>query len=243
MNSNGPATPPHDPPEHAMLAAEYALGVLDAQARREAERRIAQDPAFASEVAAWEARLATMLDEAAPVAPPEHAWPRIRATLGHGANAQKSAPRASLWQSLPFWRLAGATGFAFAAAAMVYIAVQRPPETVSGAPYAAAIRRDDGSPAYTATLDMQRGMMVVMPLGGGTADASRVPELWLIPADGKPRSLGVIERDGAMTMRLPDALRKVAAGAMLAVSMEPPGGSPTGSPTGPVMAQGRIVRI
>ncbi|TKR33475.1 hypothetical protein FCE95_04030 [Luteimonas gilva] len=243
MNSNGPATPPHDPPEHAMLAAEYALGVLDAQARREAERRIAEDPAFAAEVAAWEARLATMLDEAEPVAPPERVWPRIRATLGHDANEKKSAPRASLWQSLPFWRLAGATGFAFAAAAMVYIAVQRPPETVSGAPYVAAIRRDDGSAAYSATLDMQRGMMVVMPLGDGSVDASRVPELWLIPADGKPRSLGVIKRDGAMTMHLPAPLRDMADGAMLAVSMEPPGGSPTGSPTGPVMAQGRIVRI
>ena len=103
--------------------------------------------------------------------------------------------------------------------------------------------RQDGSPAYSATIDMQRGMVVVMPLGGGSIDASRVPELWLIPADGKPRSLGLIKRDGAMTMRLPAALRGMAAGAMLAVSMEPPGGSPTGLPTGPVMAKGRIERV
>lgn len=243
MNSNGPASPPHDPPEHAMLAAEYALGVLDAQARREAERRIAEDPAFAAEVAAWEARLATMLDEAEPVSPPERVWPRIRAALGYGTTTKRDAPRASLWQSLPFWRLAGATGFAFATAAMVYIAVLRPPQPSAGAPYVAAIVRDDGSPAYSATIDMQRGMVVVMPLGVGSVDASRVPELWLIPADGKPRSLGLIKRDGAMTMRLPAALRGMAAGAMLAVSMEPPGGSPTGLPTGPVMAKGRIERV
>ncbi len=242
MNSNGP-TPPHDPPEHAMLAAEYALGVLDAQASRVAERRIAQDPVFAAEVAAWQERLATMLDEAEPVAPPARVWPRIRATLGHDATERTPAARPSLWRSLPFWRIAGSAGFAFAAAAMVYIAVQRPPEAGAGAPHVAAIRRDDGSAAYTATIDMQRGMVVVMPLGGGTADTSRVPQLWLIPADGKPRSLGLLRRDRAMTMRLPNALRDVAAGAMLAVSMEPPGGSPTGLPTGPVMASGRIVRI
>lgn len=244
MNSNGPAPPPQGPPEHALQAAEYALGVLDAQARREAERRIADDPAFAAEVAAWEARLAPMLDEAVPVAPPDRAWPRIQASLGHAASPEKTrGPRASLWRSLPFWRTAGAAGFAFAAAAMVYIAVQRPPRIPASAPYVAAIVRDDGSAAYSATLDMQRGMLVVMPMGGATADAARVPELWLIPADGKPRSLGVIRRDGAMMLPMPAALRDMAAGAMLAVTMEPPGGSPTGLPTGPVMAKGRIERV
>lgn len=242
MNSNGPA-PPHDPPEHELLAAEYALGVLDAQARREAERRIAQDPAFAAEVAAWEARLAPMLDEAAPAAPPDRVWPRIQATLGHAAAEKPREPRASLWRSLPFWRTAGAAGFAFAAAAVVFIAVQRPPQIPASAPYVAAIVRDDGSAAYSATLDMQRGMLVVMPMGGATVDATRVPELWLIPADGKPRSLGVIRRDGAMMLPMPAALRDMAAGAMLAVTMEPPGGSPTGLPTGPVMAKGRIEQV
>lgn len=244
MNSNGPATPPHDPPEHALQAAEYALGVLDAQARREAERRIANDPAFAAEVAAWEARLAPLLEEAAPVAPPDRVWPRIQASLGHAApSVNPRETRASLWRSLPFWRTAGAAGFAFAAAAMVYIAVQRPPQPAPGAPYVAAIMRDDGSPAFTATIDMQRSTVVVMPLGGAMADATRVPQLWLIPADGKPRSLGVIRRDAAMTLRLSAELRDMASGAMLAVSMEPPGGSPTGLPTGPVMAKGRIERV
>ncbi len=243
MNSTGPTMPPHDPPERDTLAAEYVLGVLDAQARREVERRIAREPALAAEVAAWEARLAPMLDDVAPVSAPAHIWPRIRATLGHDAPARAAASR-SLWESLPFWRSVGAAGFAMAAAAVVFIAVQRPPPAPAGKPMVVAIRHDDGSPAYTATFDMQRSMLVLMPLdGGGTGDDGRVPELWLIPSGGTPQSLGVIDRKNAMMMRLPARLRDAIAGGVMAVTMEPAGGSPTGQPTGPMIAKGDIVGI
>lgn len=242
MNSHGPALPPHDPPEHELLAAEYALGVLDATARREAERRIAAEPAFAAEVAAWQARLAPMLDEIAPVPAPARVWPRIRAALGHDAQARAAKSR-SLWDSLPFWRGVGATGFAMAAAVVLYVALQRPPVAPTPAPYVVAIRHDDGSPAYTATLDAQRTSLVLVPLRSNAGDAGRVPELWLIPAGGKPQSLGVIDRSSAMVLRLPAALRDAAVGGVIAVTLEPPGGAPNGVPTGPVIAKGNIVGI
>jgi anti-sigma-K factor RskA len=66
----------------------------------------------------------------------------------------------------------------------------------------------------------------------------------VIPGDGVPRSLGVINRGGETAITLPAALRTVtAAGATLAVSLEPAGGSPTGKPTGPVIAAGKINKI
>jgi anti-sigma-K factor RskA len=71
-----------------------------------------------------------------------------------------------------------------------------------------------------------------------------VPELWLIPADGVPRSLGVIGLGGTQRVTLaPTLLELVADGAVLAVSLEPVGGSPTGAPTGPVIATGRLTAI
>lgn len=243
MNSNGPALPPHDPPERDTLAAEYVLGLLDAQARREAKRRIASEPDFAAEVAAWEARLAPMLEEIAPVPAPARAWPRILSALGRAAPL-RATKRPSLWDSLPFWRGVGATGFAMAAAAFVFIAVQRPPAAPTGKPMVVAIRHDDGSAAYTATFDAQRSMLVLMPLDGSAGDDGRVPQLWLIPSsDGKPRSLGVIDRRNAMMMRVPASMRDAFAGGVMAVSLEPLGGSPTGQPTGPVIAKGSIVGI
>jgi anti-sigma-K factor RskA len=77
-----------------------------------------------------------------------------------------------------------------------------------------------------------------------SADATREPELWLIPADGKPRPLGMLRADRAVTIKLPTDLAALTVGnAVLAVSLEPPGGSPTGSPTGPVIATGKLTSL
>ena len=89
------------------LAAEYALGVLDAAGRREAERRIARDPLFAREVAFWEARLTPLADGVAPVEPPAHLWGEVEQRLDFGARVRPGAATAEpagIWQKLAFWR-------------------------------------------------------------------------------------------------------------------------------------------
>ena len=84
--------------------------------------------------------------------------------------------------------------------------------------------------------------MTVNPAGmdaGGKA-----PELWVIPADGRPRSLGMIRERAAATMIVPVPMRAmIAGGVTLAVSLEPQGGSPTGQPTGPVVMSGTMSRV
>jgi anti-sigma-K factor RskA len=71
-----------------------------------------------------------------------------------------------------------------------------------------------------------------------------VPELWLIPADGKPRSLGLLRADRAVTITIPPNLMgQIVSNAVLAVSLEPLGGSPTGQPTGPVIASGKLTTL
>ena len=68
-----------------------------------------------------------------------------------------------------------------------------------------------------------------------------MPELWLLPADRPPVSLGLLEPAGDNRRPLtPEVERMLQAGAMLAVSLEPPGGSPTGQPTGPVVSTGKL---
>jgi anti-sigma-K factor RskA len=65
----------------------------------------------------------------------------------------------------------------------------------------------------------------------------------VIPAGGKPRSLGTMGDSKQMHMRLADAIASLMeSGATVAISVEPPGGSPTGSPTGPVIASGSLTR-
>lgn len=234
---------PHEPFESADLAGEYVLGVLDAAARRDASARIAADRAFAREVEAWEVRLAPLAADIAPVTPPARVWTRILATLGHAV----PAVRESLWDRVETWRRLAAAAFVVAATACViaWFVAQRPVETLpTPVPLVAVMATDDGKPAFVATVDRSSGDMVVTPVGAWT-DATHVPELWLIPPGAtKPLSLGVVGTSSAAAMRIPASLLAgLQVSATLAISVEPPGGSPTGQPTGPVVAKGSLARI
>jgi anti-sigma-K factor RskA len=214
-----------------LLAAEYALGVLAGTERAAAEQRVAREPAFAGLVTDWEQRLAPWAAEIAEVAPPPQLWDRIAGALP----AQTQA--GGLWQSIAFWRgLSFAAGALAAAclAALIYLG----PFTRQQ-PLVAAIE-GGGHRHFVATIDTRRGTVAVVP-AAFSADATRVPELWLVPPDGKPRAVGLLRADQTVTLTLPPELAALAKDdAVLAVSLEPPGGSTTGLPTGPVIATGKL---
>ena len=68
-------------------------------------------------------------------------------------------------------------------------------------------------------------------------------ELWALPAQGNPRSLGLVSADEKTMLKLVSiADHSLAEVPVLAVSLEPKGGSPTGAPTGPVLFTGRCVQ-
>jgi len=225
------------PPEPGSLAAEYVLGVLDAARRREVETRIARDRAFAREVAEWQTRLAPLVARIEPVEPPLYVWPRVR-------NAVFGVERRSRFDDVSFWRWLTAGAGAVAAAALVFAFTTRtPPAPTVVAPLVAAINLDDGKPAFVATIDRARGTMIVMPIAA-VIPAEKVPELWLIPPGDKPHSLGVVDIAHPVSITIPAALRDaVTLQAAVAISVEPRGGSPTGQPTGPVIAKGGIASL
>jgi anti-sigma-K factor RskA len=64
-------------------------------------------------------------------------------------------------------------------------------------------------------------------------------ELWDI-AGGPPRPLGLLPQNLGRAVALP-VTQLPPPGGVLAVSLEPPGGSPTGLPTGPVLYQGKVL--
>ncbi len=220
-----------------LIAAEYVLGVLGAAERREVELRLAQEPALASEVAFWEERLAGLTDAVAPVAPPQAAWSRIETAIG-------TAPRPpSVWQSLTFWRsfaIASATLAAASIAALVYIGlVPNAP-----APLMATLSGSAGQPNFVATVTATGNTLVIVPAALLTNDP-RAYELWLIPSgETRPRSLGLVQPGQPIRLDIPsDLAGRVTPDATLAVSLEPPGGSPTGLPTGPVVAAGKFSNL
>jgi anti-sigma-K factor RskA len=251
------------PDSDDLLAAEYVLGLLDAGSRRDAEIRLQREPAFAALVSAWEAYFSPWLEGIVPVEVPAELWPRIRAALWqHELPTRAAAPagKPSLWDRMSFWRGLAAGGFAVAAASLaaLLVTVRSVPEPVApppptqvvtapapvppAAPMTVSLRHDDGSTAYNAVVNPDTGVIVLVPVH--MPDDVRVPELWLIGDDGVPKSLGVIARDRAMQVRIPESVRKSAeANAVFAVSLEPEGGSPTGQPTGPVVASGNLTEL
>ncbi|MGH8183586.1 MAG: anti-sigma factor [Rhodanobacteraceae bacterium] len=242
----------HDTPEDGsedLRYAEYVLGVLDAGARAAIEREIAADPRAAAEVARWQQHLLPLAEDVPATAPPDHVWARIQGELGAGKTPRRTpapAARGSWWNSLPLWR-----GFAFGAAAVAVaciialIVIPRAAVTPSAAPavayMASAITQNDGQVGWTATMDLRHARMVVVPARPQTIPVGRAPELWLIPAGRKPIAVGMIAADVPTTIALaPALLARLGPTAALAVSVEPPGGSPTGQPTGPVIGKGSI---
>jgi anti-sigma-K factor RskA len=100
-----------------------------------------------------------------------------------------------------------------------------------------------GQPAFVAAVNADGTSLLVMPAALLSSD-QRAMELWLIPAGDKPYSLGLIEPGRPVRLDVPrDLVARISADAALAVSMEPPGGSPTGQPTGPVIASGKLISL
>lgn len=223
-----------------IIAAEYVLGVLGAEERREVQRRLAHEPALASEVAFWEERLGVLADAVAPVAPPQHTWSQIEAAI----HTPTTARPASLWQSLAFWRgfgIASATLAAASLAALAYIGLVPATRT----PLMATLAGTSGQPNFVAAVTATGDTLLVVPAALLTNDP-RAIELWLIPPgpNQRPRSLGLIQPGQPMRLTIPpDLAGRLTPDAALAVSLEPPGGSPTGQPTGPVIASGKFTSL
>ena len=221
-----------------LAAAEYALGVLGALDRRAVEQRLLHDQAFAAEVAFWEERLGPLADGAIPAAPPDRVWRRIARTV---RMPEGSPPPESLWQSLAFWRAfaIGAAALAVASIGALTFVEISPPR----APLMATLGVSTGQPGFVAAVTPGGTSMLIVPAALLAPD-QRAMELWLIPAGDKPHSLGLIERTRPVRVDVPrDLTARITDDATLAVSMEPPGGSPTGQPTGPVIASGKLVSL
>lgn len=228
--------PPEDDLPGGPLAdvAEYALGLLPEPERSVFEARLETDADLRAELVFWQEHLASMAaSEVAEVTPPPQVFNRLEATL-------YGPVRKPLWRLL----LPYAVGGALAALAL-WVAVTAnllvPPDSVSGPVLQARLEAtpDGGDLALLARFDAATEALVVDRAAGAPPEG-RVHELWLIAGDNPPVSLGLLDPGGDTVLQLAPELATVLPGATLAVSDEPPGGSPTGAPTGQVRAAGTV---
>lgn len=224
------------------LAAEYVLGTLRGPARRRFQVLLTAHPALRSAVRRWEEQLAPLADSVAAVAPPEQVWTGIEARLFAAREPAAAAPvagPAGWWNALGLWR--GFSALATTAAvALLVVATQVPPPQ---APIVVVLATNPGAAiatnaSFVASLSADGRALVLKPLNAPTLTAAQALELWSVPAQGGPRSLGLVRADQATTLLLQAGVKN--ATAAFAVSIEPAGGSPTGAPTGPIVSLGQI---
>lgn len=232
------------------LAAEFVAGTLRGAARRRFEALLPAHPALRGAVRAWQDRLIPLTLVVTPQTPSPSVWARIQQRLDAASGV---APRAGSqaapgsWRQLAFWRgLAGVASVAAIALAVVLATpgTAQPPIVVVLGP-AAPPAEGVSTASFVASISPDGRSMVTKPITPVKLEPNHSLELWAVPKarPGQPaeapRSLGVVSADGATVVQRGKVLDDVDA---LALSLEPPGGSPTGKATGPILYVGKLTR-
>ena len=217
------------------LAAEYVLGTLRGAARRRFEAIARADPATGEILRHWEDELTPLADQVAPVEPPARVWKEIESRIAPSARAQPPL-------ALGFWRSFGLMAGGVASvllAAFLYLSSGPRGEPL----FVAVLTAPDAAPRMVVSMHSPDLLRVRMVKPWQEA-ADKSLELWVLPKEGAPRSLGVVANEMGDTLItiLPTDPRVRGANA-LAISLEPAGGSPTRQPTGPVLASGVIAPV
>jgi anti-sigma-K factor RskA len=220
-------TPPANAELINRLAAEYVLGTLRGAARLRLERWRASSPLVDERCRFWEDRLLPLWLGLEPLQPPAHIWPRIRARLRLHSGAQR--------HRFGVLALAASVVLVSLLAVLIYWRTLGPGRALESATISAA----SGSPMWQVEIYGRPGAehLSVRASAQTAPPAGRDYELWALPKGGAPVSLGLLPYRHSFARRPLSAAQQqaIAHSTQLAVSVEPPGGSPTGAPTGAVV--------
>ncbi|NWC25612.1 anti-sigma factor [Pseudomonas tolaasii] len=212
------------------LAADYAIGLMPATARKRFEHLLLDDAALRIELGHWQDALASLTGTLPERPVPDHVWVGIKARI---------EPQVlHVPAKKPFWMNFRLLAAAYAVVLALFVGVLHQRENT--AQYNATLVNASQQPALR--IQAFADYLQVEPLTLAALEPARVLELWAIPAGGKPISLGLVPDAGKGRIQLSKEQQALLTAPLtLAVSLEPQGGSPTGQPTGPVLYQGALV--
>ena len=222
------------------LAAEYVLGTLRNGARRRFDTLQARHAVIRRAVEQWQDRLHPLAEFAAPVAPRPQVWDNISRQVGLKQPSNASWLQ-RLRDNLGFWRGLSLASTSLAALLVVVLLTRQFGETPAS--FVAMLADDKSQPVAVVTGNVRTNTLTVKLVVPQNVAADRSLELWAVPKEGNPRSLGLLAADGSITLALP-ANATPDTVPLLAVTLEPKGGSPKADgPTGPIVFKGAWVRI
>ena len=229
-----------NPELRSRLASEYVLGTLRGGARRRFEDYMRRDAALRKEVETWQAHLLPLYERLSPVDPHARVWKKIEARLDGERSTSVASKKVSLWESLSFWRSVGLGASGVAVALLATMLTLKPVEL---SPILTAVLAEDNNVARVFVEQSKPGLLMVKMVTPWKTMNGMALELWVVPKDGAPRSLGLINDTGETRLVFTGMDEKLSGGLVFALSKEPPGGSPTGQPTGNVMCKGAIAHM
>ncbi|HEY5795763.1 MAG TPA: anti-sigma factor [Bosea sp. (in: a-proteobacteria)] len=232
------------PQEHDAIAGEYALGLVEGADRTALEHRIEREPALAASVESWRSHLHA-IDATAPQIPPSPGlWPRIEAEIaailpaaerGRLKATKAGHTLADWWNSLFVWRGAALAGAL--AALLLAIGLNGALDRAKRQPVMVAVLLTDANIAAAVVNTYPDGRVEMVPLQNIAVPEGKALEIWTLwdRAVG-PRSVGLIDRARTTPLRL-DQL-PLGKDQLFEITIENATGSPTGRPTGPIVAKG-----
>lgn len=234
-----------DPATIADIADEYVLGLLDAADQAAVEAEMERNPALRQAVAQSRDRYLP-LDLAAPPAPvPADLWEQIDAQLSQATPAMPLggatlAPEAVLAPAANDnrrfgWKAAALSSMAATLALAVALTWSLGRQTD---PLVIAVLLNEAGEVQAVVEDFGNDTATIRLLADIAVPDDRAVEVWTLPsAEMGPISLGLLEGGQSRQLKAPPLPRPQDA-QLYEITLEQEGGSPTGRPTGPVLAKG-----
>jgi len=226
------------------LAAEYVLGTQPSRVRRRMQKLIATDSALAARVEYWQGQLNQLGEIARPVPVPPWIWRRIETELQPEKDGGAKGS-VGWWQNLLVWRWT--TGLATAMAVLLAVlppAEQRPDVLSAEGGVVLVLTDEESKTAWLVSRQSENAPLRAQAIAAPVMTVAQAYELWLLPPGEAPLSLGLLNDQGGTTIQPDQQLSELLQpGVGMAVSLEPPGGSPTGAPTGPIVYSGSILSL
>ena len=247
------------PDEQAdLLAAELEFGLLESSERAAALRRQMEDPAFRARVDQWRAVGSVWIETIEPQPVADEVWERIGTAIGNreavAPRTDRSATGSGRWRLLALVTSAAAVLMAVALGAAV---LHRPPPPARAPPpppmasvqpkverdaNVAQIAGKSGAPLLSAAYYSETGTLLMKVADFGKTE--KVPELWVLDKTGKPHSLGLVEDDSQVTIKLSNDLKQwLVDGATMAITLEDRDGAPHDEPTGRILGTATLSKL
>ena len=218
------------------LAAEFVLGTLRGGARRRYQQLMMQHQLVRETTWVWEQYINVLGHKLEPKVPSEQVWLEVSQRLGFeneldGSSKAAAQTKDKIAQLKPrvtrFWQ--GLATLATAAAIILaVILVQFKPWRAPSSQFA-VVQSEKAQALWL--IEVSDEQIKIKATDKLPAQVTNDYELWFVAADGRaPVSLGLMPQSGEIKLAK-SSIFSEADLAVLAVSLEPLGGSPNGSPT------------